>query len=71
VVADRTPPVIAPLPERLKAYGCSTVVPLDQPLSSPEQLDYLDLLPRIGTAVAKAKLLSAVAEDQENALAGK
>ncbi len=68
MAADRTQSVIAPLPERLKAYGCGTVVTLNQPLNSPEQLDYLDLLPRSGTAAAKTKLLSAVAEDQGTAL---
>ena len=35
-----------PLAQRLAAYGCTAFIPLDEKLSRPEQLDYLDLLPR-------------------------
>lgn len=34
-----------PLAQRLAAYGCTGFVRLDEKLSVPEQLDYLDLLP--------------------------
>jgi hypothetical protein len=70
VAADRTQSAPLSLTERLKAYGCGTIISLDQPLAEggPEQLDYLDLLPRSGTAAAASKLLSAVVENQNSAL---
>lgn len=70
MAADRTQSAPLSLTERLKAYGCGTIISLDQPLAEggPEQLDYLDLLPRSGTAVAASRLLSAVVEDQSSAL---
>ncbi len=54
-----------PLAKRLAAYGCTDFVPLDAKLSTPAQLDYLDLLP---THSGQAPSLSAVAEHQGTAL---
>lgn len=54
-----------PLTERLRAYGCSEVISLDQKLSQPEQLNYLDLLPKQSN---HTPVLSAVAEHQGTAL---
>src|SRR4051812_176066 len=34
-----------PLAKRLAAYGCTNIIRLDENLTVPEQLDYLDLLP--------------------------
>lgn len=55
-----------PLDERLRAYGCTDVIRLDEPLTSPAQIEYLDLLPRKGGASAPS--VSAVAEHQGTAL---
>ena len=52
-----------PLAERLRLYGCPEVIRLDQPLSDPAQIEYLDLLPRRDNG-----LLTAVAEHQGTAL---
>jgi hypothetical protein len=61
-----TPPnPTLPLAERLAAYGCSTVIKLDEKLTSAEQLDYLDLLPKQSN---HAPMLTAVAEHQGAAL---
>ncbi|MDP3069385.1 MAG: N-6 DNA methylase [Opitutaceae bacterium] len=61
--ANATP---RPLAQRLAAYGCPTdVIRLDEKLSRPEQLDYLDLLPKRSDS---APALSAVAEHQGTAL---
>ena len=55
-----------PLAERLLAYGCTELIPLDAPLTEPAQIEYLDLLPRRGAA--SAATLHAVAEHQGTAL---
>jgi hypothetical protein len=61
-----TPPNPAlPLAERLAAYGCTSVIKLDETLTSAEQLDYLDLLPKQSN---HAPMLTAVAEHQGTAL---
>ena len=61
-----TPPNPAlPLAERLAAYGCTSVIKLDEKLTSAEQLDYLDLLPKQSN---HAPMLTAVAEHQGAAL---
>ncbi len=52
-----------PLSERLRAYGCTDFVRLDDGLTTPEQLDYLDLLPRRSTSP-----VTAVVEHQGTAL---
>lgn len=54
-----------PLAQRLAAYGCTSVVRLDEKLSVPAQLDYLDLLPKQSN---HTPLLTAVAEHQGTAL---
>lgn len=54
-----------PLAQRLAAYGCTGFVRLDEKLSAPEQLDYLDLLP---TRSNQTPALTAVAEHQGTAL---
>ncbi len=54
-----------PLARRLAGYGCTDFVPLDEKLSTPAQLDYLDLLP---TRSNQTSTLSAVAEHQGTAL---
>lgn len=54
-----------PLAQRLAAYGCMALIPLDEKLSRPEQLGYLDLLPKRSDSVPA---LSAVAEHQGTAL---
>jgi hypothetical protein len=54
-----------PLAVRLCAYGCSEFIRLDQKLSKPEQLNYLDLLPKQSN---HTPVLSAVAEHQGTAL---
>lgn len=56
---------IRPFEDRLAAYGCTEVVRLDERLSKPEQLDYLDLLPKQSN---HSPGLSAVAEHQGTAL---
>jgi len=53
------------LAARLAAYGCTDFVRLDEKLSTPEQLDYLDLLP---TRSNETPILSAVAAHQGTAL---
>lgn len=55
-----------PLGERLRAYGCTDVIRLDEPLTSPAQIEYLDLLPR--RRGASAPSVNAVAEHQGTAL---
>ena len=54
-----------PLAQRLAGDGCTDYVRLDEKLSSPAQLDYLDLLP---TRTKEAPKLAAVAEHQGTAL---
>jgi hypothetical protein len=54
-----------PLTGRLRAYGCSQFIPLDEKLSRPEQLNYLDLLPKQSN---HTPILTAVAEHQGTAL---
>ncbi|MCP3999005.1 MAG: N-6 DNA methylase [bacterium] len=54
-----------PLSERMRAYGCPDLIPLDEPPTSPAQIEYLDLLPRRGSSPAS---LNAVAEHQGTAL---
>lgn len=54
-----------PLAQRLAAYGCTSVIRLDERLSAPGQLDYLDLLPKQSN---QAPVLTAVAEHQGTAL---
>jgi hypothetical protein len=56
-----------PLAQRLAAYGCTSnvVIRLDKKLSAPEQLDYLDLLPKQSN---HTPALTAVAEHQGTAL---
>ncbi len=53
------------LAQRLAVFGCTEVVRLDEKLSAPEQLDYLDLLPKRSTEIPR---LTAVAEHQGTAL---
>lgn len=50
---------------RLASYGCTDIVRLDAKLTTPEQLDYLDLLP---TRSNETPILSAVAAHQGTAL---
>jgi hypothetical protein len=54
-----------PLAQRLAAYGCTSFVRLDEKLSTPTQLEYLDLLPSRSSQVP---LVTAVAEHQGIAL---
>ena len=54
-----------PLAQRLAAYGCTEFIRLDERLSRPEQLDYLDLLPKQSNHTPD---LTAVAEHQGTAL---
>jgi len=54
-----------PLAKRLAGYGCTDFVRLDGKLSTPAQLDYLDLLP---TRSNQRPSLTAVAEHQGTAL---
>lgn len=54
-----------PLTQRLAAYGCSTIIRLDEKLTSADQLDYLDLLPKQSN---HTPILTAVAEHQGAAL---
>jgi hypothetical protein len=61
---DTTTHTGRPLEERLRAFGCTDVIRLDEVLGDPDQLDYLDLLPRhVG-----ATPVNAVAENQGTAL---
>jgi N-6 DNA Methylase len=55
-----------PLEERLRAFGCTDVIRLDQVPNAPDQLEYLDLLPRRGSG--SAPVVNAVAEHQGTAL---
>lgn len=55
----------SPLATRLAFYGCTDIVRLDETLTTPEQLDYLDLLPARSN---EAPILSAVAAHQGTAL---
>src|SRR5262249_314148 len=50
-----------PFADRLLAYGCTSVIRLDEKLSAPAQLDYLDLLPKQSN---HAPTLTAVADHQ-------
>ncbi len=50
----------------MRAFGCPDLIPLDQPLSSPQQIEYLDLLPKKGAS--SAPLVTGVAEHQGTAL---
>ncbi|HEX9733826.1 MAG TPA: N-6 DNA methylase [Thermoanaerobaculia bacterium] len=59
-VTDRT------LSDRMRAYGCPGLIPLDVPLKIPEQIEYLDLLPQ-GPSVSGPSV-NAVAEHQGTAL---
>lgn len=54
-----------PLTQRLAAYGCTSVIRLDEKLSTPGQLNYLDLLPKQSN---HPPVLTAVAEHQGTAL---
>lgn len=56
-----------PLAQRLAAYGCTSdvIIRLDEKLSAPGQLDYLDLLPKQSN---HTPVLTAVAEHQGSAL---
>ena len=56
-----------PLAQRLAAYGCTSdvIIRLDEKLSAPGQLDYLDLLPKKSN---ERPVLTAVAEHQGTAL---
>ena len=54
-----------PLAARLASYGCTDIVRLDEKLTTPDQLDYLDLLP---TRSNETPILSAVAAHQGTAL---
>ena len=56
---------VKPLEERVKSYGLPGLIRLDAPPSEPDQVDYLDLLPRSKRERAE---LSAVAEHQGTAL---
>lgn len=60
-----THPDSRPLAKRLAAYGCTELVPLNEKLSVPEQLNYLDLLPMRSN---ERPTVSAVAEYQGTAL---
>jgi len=64
-MASTPPNSSLPLSQRLAAYGCSAVIRLDEKLTSAEQLDYLDLLPKQSNHIP---VLSAVAEHQGAAL---
>ena len=55
------------LTEHLRAYGCPELVRLDMALSQPDQLDYLDLLPRRG-GTSTEPLLAGVAKHQGTSL---
>lgn len=55
-----------PLEERLREYGCTEIVRLDEPASRPAQIEYLDLLPNARAGSMPG--LHAVAEHQGSAL---
>jgi hypothetical protein len=56
-----------PLEQRLGAYGCTGIVRLDEALQQPEQLNYLDLLPKRSGGTQPLPV-TAVAEHQDTAL---
>ncbi len=58
---------LRPLSQRLAAYGCTgdVIIRLDEKLSAPSQLNYLDLLPKQSN---HTPVLTAVAEHQGTAL---
>ena len=64
-MASTPPNPTLPLTQRLATYGCSAVIRLDETLTSAEQLDYLDLLPKQSNHIP---VLTAVAEHQGAAL---
>ena len=64
-MATTPPSSDLPLADRLAPYGVSSVIMLDEKLTSAEQLDYLDLLPKQSN---HAPALTAVAEHQGAAL---
>jgi hypothetical protein len=64
-MASAPPDSPLPLVQRMAAYGCSSIVRLDEKLTSADQLDYLDLLPKRSNHIP---LLSGVAEHQGTAL---
>jgi len=64
-MASNPPSSGLPLSDRLAQYGISGVIRLDERLTSAEQLDYLDLLPKQSN---HAPALTAVAEHQGAAL---
>jgi len=64
---ETTTPDGRSLEERLLAFGCTEVIRLDQSLNVPDQLEYLDLLPRRGSVSAPTPV-NAVAEHQGTAL---
>jgi len=64
-MSSASPSPVRPLEQRLAAFGCTDFIRLDGKLSDPEQLDYLDLLPKRSS---QKPLVSAVAENQGTAL---
>jgi hypothetical protein len=54
-----------PFSSRAAEYGCTQLIPLDERLSEPRQLEYLDLLPARSN---QRRSLTAVAEHQGTAL---
>lgn len=64
-MSSASPSPVRPLEQRLAAFGCTDFIRLDGKLSDPEQLDYLDLLPKRST---QKPLVTAVAENQGTAL---
>ena len=65
MMPSASPSPVRPLAQRLAAFGCTDFIRLDEKLSDPEQLDYLDLLPKRST---QKPLVTAVAENQGTAL---
>lgn len=65
MMPSASPSPVRPLEQRLAAFGCTDFVRLDGKLSDPEQLDYLDLLPKRST---QKPLVTAVVENQGTAL---
>lgn len=61
----KTHNAVRPFEQRIADYGCTEVIRLDEKLSHPTQLDYLDLLPKQSNHTAS---LTAVAEYQGTAL---
>ncbi len=64
-MASTPPSSTLPLDERLAYYGFSEIIRLDEKLTSAEQLDYLDLLPKQSN---HTPVLTGVAEHQGAAL---